>query len=560
MIAILAFLGVAAALETDFSDSSWKERPITKVVGLLKDMQSQLEKEAKENQAITDLTAAIESLTAKSAQLETEIEKLNKDIAKNTAALEQATEIRDKESAEFQAEEKDMMASAASLGGAVEALGKAHPGAALPQESLMQVRAVLRRHLDKHHQMFAHLKKHRVVMALLQEQSSLSTATPASGAIFGILKQMKEGFETNLADSQKDEATAAAAYAELKAAKEKEIGAAEDLSETKSVELADAGDKLAQSKQDLEDTTAQLAADTKFLENLKAKCATAGEEYDARVKVRGEEIQAVSETIGILTDDEAQQAFSKSSFLQLSMRVRRMSAQERRRDQAARLLRRAGVKVGSAQLLKLANQVGGPKDAIKKVVTQIDAQIAELKKIQQEEYEKNNYCKDEIKKNEKDTKAKNGLKADLEQKIEDLTATSTKLGEEIVAQKAAVAAMQVEMKTASENREQENKDFQVTVQDQKATQVILNKALDKLKSFYEKMGLLQKGFSLALLQQTPPPKQAEYKKSGGATAVMMMIEGIINESKDVEAKALKAENDAQADYETFIKDTNDSIA
>merc|ERR1719335_245431 len=236
-----------------------------------------------------------------------------------------------------------------------------------------------------------------------------------------------------------------------------------------------------------------------------------------------------------------------------------MSAQERRRDQAARLLRKAGVKVGSAQLLALANQVGGPKDAIKKVVTQIDAQIAELKKIQQEEYEKNNYCKDEIKKNEKDTKAKNGLKADLEQKIEDLTATSTKLGEEIVAQKAAVASMQVEMKTASENREQENKDFQVTVQDQKATQVILKKALDKLKSFYEKKGLLQKGFSVeALLQQTPP-KQAEYKKSGGATAVMMMIEGIINESKDVEAEYKKSENDAQADYETFITDTNDSI-
>merc|ERR1719231_1533444 len=38
-----------------------------------------------------------------------------------------------------------------------------------------------------------------------------------------------------------------------------------------------------------------------------------------------------------------------------------------------------------------------------------------------------------------------------------------------------------------------------------------------------------------------------------------MIEMIIKESKDVEAKALKAENDAQATYEQFIKDSNASI-
>merc|ERR1719375_285991 len=144
---------------------------------------------------------------------------------------------------------------------------------------------------------------------------------------------------------------------------------------------------------------------------------------------------------------------------------------------------------------------------------------------------------------------KKGLKADLEQKEEDLTALSTKLGEEIAALKAAINEMNVEMKKASELREKENADFQVTVQDQKATQVILKKALDKLKSFY---GFLQ-------TRQTPPP-QATYKKSGGSTAVMMMIEQIINESKDVEKKALNAENDAQSAYEEFIADSNASIA
>merc|ERR1719387_2067921 len=145
------------------------------------------------------------------------------------------------------------------------------------------------------------------------------------------------------------------------------------------------------------------------------------------------------------------------------------------------------------------------------------------------------------------------MKADTEQKIEDLTATVETLGEQIKVLKASILNTQVEMKKAGENREAENKDFQVTVSDQRATVVILNKALAKLESFYKKKGLLQTS------DDQTPPAQMEYKKRGGATAVIMMIEGIIKEAKDVEAKALKEENEAQADYETFMKDSQDSI-
>ena len=46
---------------------------------------------------------------------------------------------------------------------------------------------------------------------------------PRAGEIFGILKQMKETFETNLSQSQKDELTAAEDFANLKAAKTEEM-------------------------------------------------------------------------------------------------------------------------------------------------------------------------------------------------------------------------------------------------------------------------------------------------------------------------------------------------
>merc|ERR1719456_1015230 len=178
-----------------------------------------------------------------------------------------------------------MTSTASTLGSAVTALSKAQGGAALPQESLIQIRQLLKRHAKMEPNFFrkglSH-KQNKLVMSLMQEGSSLRSSQPASGAIFGILKQMKESFETNLAAAQKDESQAATEYADLKSTKTAQITSSTDLSDSKSVELAETGDKKAQAKQDLEDTTAQLAADEKFLANVQEKCAAAIKAYEAR--------------------------------------------------------------------------------------------------------------------------------------------------------------------------------------------------------------------------------------------------------------------------------------
>merc|ERR1711972_731339 len=56
---------------------------------------------------------------------------------------------------------------------------------------------------------------------------------PQSGEIFGILKQMKETFESNLSASQKEEMANQKAYDDLKAAKEAEIAAGQEQIDTK---------------------------------------------------------------------------------------------------------------------------------------------------------------------------------------------------------------------------------------------------------------------------------------------------------------------------------------
>merc|ERR1719321_965714 len=122
--------------------------------------------------------------------------------------------------------------------------------------------------------------------------------------------------ETDLTTSQTDEEKAKSDFTDMVADKKKEINAAKELIDAKFTELAETDEKNALSKKDLEDTSTALDADTKFLEDLKPKCESAESEYMVRSKTRNQEIQAVSETIGILTDDDAKDLLLK--FVQVS--------------------------------------------------------------------------------------------------------------------------------------------------------------------------------------------------------------------------------------------------
>merc|ERR1719359_152553 len=80
-------------------------------------------------------------------------------------------------------------------------------------ESLVQVKQFLHR---------VHgVQQSREVQSFLQMDSKAKS--PGSGEVLGVLKQMKENFETNLKELQTDESSAKKAYEEMKAAKESEI-------------------------------------------------------------------------------------------------------------------------------------------------------------------------------------------------------------------------------------------------------------------------------------------------------------------------------------------------
>lgn len=565
----LVILCTVACASSLLADNANQERPIAKVIRMLNDMAGQLKKEADadaemyeqmacwcetggkakedaikmQTQRIADLGASIDEYSAKSDQLKSDIEGLEADVAEKTAALEQATSIRDKELAEFNAEEKDMIQSITSLKSAVITLSKAHG-----ESALLQVKDLLKHQSKK-------FKKYHPVFSLLQQGTSTLAMekTPASGEIYGVLKQMKESFETNLESDKKEEAKAAEEYVQMKEAKTAELAAANSQIESKTVELGATEQSFAQATQDKKDTEASLEADQGFLADLKSKCAVADEEYAARVKVRTEEQKAVSDTIGILTSEEANDAMTKSMtfFLQTSKK-------SNKRAKAALLLKGAAQKFKSPRLVTLAMSMR--LDAFSKVKENIDIMVKELKQESADEVVDRDYCIKSLNENDKQTAAANDQKGDLDTKIADLTATIDKLTEELAALKAEVTETQVEMKKANAIREEENKDFTMTISDQRATQAILEKALARLADFYnKKAALLQEQADQSGPALAPPPEQGTYAKSAGGGKVMTMIEDVVKESKEIENQAIADETSAQAAYEGFIKDSNKLI-
>merc|ERR1719428_1873044 len=229
---------------------------------------------------IADLTSQIEELSATSARLNTEIKQLSDEVAENQKALDTATALRTKELAEFNAEEKDALQSVQALKNAILVLSKHHPGAGallqMTSREQLDIATVISLLMQKNAAMLEGIltpTQKRAVAGFVQspedyfdaEPTFKQSYAPASGQIFGILKQMKETFESNLSSSQKQELANQKAYEDLKAAKEGEIAAGQEQVDTKTQELATTDEKLAMSKQDLEDTKASLSADEEFL-------------------------------------------------------------------------------------------------------------------------------------------------------------------------------------------------------------------------------------------------------------------------------------------------------
>jgi len=583
-----------------------KERPVMKVVRLLQDMKAQLESELADDKAVheelscwcktNDLekTKAIELGEAAEARLEAYLGeaaakmaelKIKRDAAlaevdRDVAALEQARTLRMKENKAFHAEEANLIEAVKACDQAITVLKEYNPNAA----GLQQVRAVARRLQQAQVLTLSRrgaggptsAQMEALKVFLSQTRNSLSfLAIPGyqsygstSGQIFGVLEQMKEDFERDLSDAQKKEQSQDAAFRNVKAAKEEEIAAGRALVAKLDAEIADLKAKHAAAFKELEDTQAQLSLDRTFLANLKEKCSQTDAEFEARVKDRLVEIAAVDDTIKILNEDTSFDNFDKTvnvALLQTHSLSSESEEQQHRLGRVAQSLRVAASQLGLPQLALLASRA--QLDAFTKVKELIDKMVSELSKQQEDEVAHRDWCIEDMNSNKRSTQAANDKKDSLTARIADLEKSIEDLTKEIAATTAAVAEMQEQMKRASEIREAENHDYQVTVDDQRMTQMILGKAVTRMQQVY---AFLQQPATVGAAHVhtsgthtdpgNGPARFGKYEQNAGGARVLRMLNQVLTDSQKMEDDAIAAEQNAQTAYENFMKDSNAGIA
>merc|ERR1719352_946762 len=135
-----------------------------------------------------------------------------------------------------------------------------------------------------------------------------------------------------LKDATDAENAAIKNYEALMAAKTKEVIALSAQIEAKLKKAADLGVSIAQMSNDLSDSEEALLADKEFLANLESSCKTKTAEWEERVKTRGQELEALADTIKMLNDDDALELFKKtlpgaSSFIELKVSSKSMKAE-----------------------------------------------------------------------------------------------------------------------------------------------------------------------------------------------------------------------------------------
>jgi len=543
MFALLLALAVPA-LALNFDSEDAKVRPVTKVVNLLQGMKQQLEKEAEEEaelmekqncwckenadsssatvedgtKKIKELEGKVSSLSALGSRLVIEVKNTEADIKKAEEGMDEAMMLRKKEVAKFQEEEKDQLNNVNAVHSAQSTIGA---GSFLQKpDALSQKLKALYDRGDK----------------LSTESSAKLTnflQNPGTGEIEGVMQGLESDFSAELKHVREEEAKHKTDYETLMKAKREEIDAMKIQVASKKEQQSTADEDRVQAKQDIKDLNEEVGAAAALAKEVKEKCFGKEKEWEQRQKTRASETEAVVKAIEVLSNDDAKDVFSKTmnpAFLQLSEGV---ASEDVRRANAAAVLSEAGKKDSRLATLALEAKL----DGFELVKEKVDLMGAALKKEQADEVRKKEYCLEELNENRMDTEKKQRSDEVLTAKQDQLKMKLADAVEQMKALETDIAEMKKQQKLSAQNREKENAEFQRVVQEQRQTQDLLKKALTVLGEFYNKPALIQ----------VP------------SNGVMLMLQQLIADAKEMETESVYAERESQQDYEAFGKDTTASI-
>jgi len=542
--------------------SSESDRPVTKVVDLLKKILDELNTEAREDSEvykklscwckngdketnkdiedaqfqISDLTASIAQNTARSSALSTKIDQKNSELAASQKRLEEATVQREKQLAEFNENERDDLVSVESLKQAIAVLGKhrsfmqvSHPDWV---DAASKVQGVVDRRAASLVETLSASETKLMSSFIQQPEASYAAHTGQSGQIVGMLEQMLSHIQSDLSEAQKQDARNAENFKKLKVSLEASIGELQTSLDNLTSEKANTDAALVSDKETIVATKETLSKENQYLMYLKEKCQTTDKEWEERQQTREAEIAAVEGAIKVLDADDAHQTFARTfSFLQTN-------SADQLRSKALRFL---ASKAQNSQFTQIATTLR--LDSFTKVKAAIDKMVEDLLQEDKDEVALRDSCNSGLHDNglSKDTTAHaigNG-NARAETLTEEIQTTEESISE------ANTKKSDVEAQVAKDGkaRQADRQKYEASLADHQETDRLLHQALGVLREFYEPV-LLQKPESVG----PPPPPGFSVYKEDRSRGVIEMIQEIILDNSKAQKEMEGDESFAQAEY------------
>jgi hypothetical protein len=513
---------------------------------------------------IESLQADIQKAESDAAVLARDVAALDADVAKYTSQQNEATAVREKEHDDFQVEHRDYSESLDALDRAIVVLKKQSFDREQASSLLQQVSLLAR----------VPEKARRTIAAFLAtdveiRQDPLSVSAPEasgyefqSGGVVDMLENLKEKFEDELRDLEKEEMNAEHAYELMSVDLKASIKQADAEMAAKAKIKSEKEEAAAEAKGDLADTTSMQKEDSTYLSELNAQCTQKSADFGSRQQLRAEELEAIEKAIEILASGVAGRsekygvAMVQGKATAMVLRGTAVKDQTPGQRSVAAFLQGRAEKLGSRILAMVAQKV--QDDPFAKVKKMIDQMITKLLAEANEEADHKGWCDTEMGTNkhtrDKKTEELNTLYAQIDQ----LTAEITTLSQEIADLSAGIAEIDKAMAEATEVREKEKEKNKATIEDAKEAQTAVTQALSVLKDFYAKAAT-----ATALVQGKGPEDDAPetfdtaYTGMGGQSGgVVGMLEVIQSDFAKLEAETGAAEDTAAKEHRRFMAESS----
>jgi len=515
-----------------------------------------------------ELNAEIEQCNVDLRALTARIEELDEDVGRWHKDKQSATEVRDKEAVDFKATVTDYTETLDALAGAIAVLKKQdfdRPQVELVQSSLMQINRLSLIPLATKKALTAFLQQpvaDSIPDAMPDDQ--LSYAAPEaygysfqSGGVVDMLVKLQDQFKSKKADLEEEELKAQHAFEQIIQQLSDNIENADHEINKKTALRAETEQQKAGAQGDLAEATHERSEDMTYKADTEALCAQKTADFNARQKLRAEELGAIQKAMEIigshavagsgekhlpaLLQTKKQTAFAQLRSVQQSPLQSRIAdfLAERARVSGSSLLAQVSARVASDPFSKVKKMI---KDLISKLMEEATA-----------EAEHKGWCDTELTTNKQTRDKKTEEVNALNSEIEDLTATIAQLTQDIADLSAALKQLAAQMAEQTAQRSASKAENEQTIADAKAAQKAVEEAMAVLKDYYAKSAE-----ATAFSQQTPAedapetftkPYQGMLPEGG---SVIDFLEVILADFSRLESETSTDEAMETEEYKTFM--------